>query len=401
MDACLAVEKELERVFDKFKDLDKETQRKVEGIILKIEEYVSTLNARDGDGQISAAKAVKIMELLAEARTIATKSSTGHRELHSTVSKVGKAIDKNFAADYSVAALDRQFASSERNAQLVNEVICRHFYRTGLPELGAMLVEAAQLENSEEVVKPYIIINSMVAALQRRELAPALLWVEQNTQQLHQIGSFLEFRLMKLHYVTLLQQAQVKEAILYARVNFGRFCQVYANREEVYAQLIGEIRALMGALAYVHVGLDKSPYSALTSASQWVESCDLLTRDACTLLGVSVDSPLLVVVNAGSKAVPLLMNMKQVMQQRQVGGMWSSNDDLPIEVDVDREFRFHSVFACPILKQQATEQNPPVRLVCGHCISKDALHKLSHGSKLKCPYCPVEMNTADVKQIFF
>ena len=50
-------------------------------------------------------------------------------------------------------------------------------------------------------------------------------------------------------------------------------------------------------------------------------------------------------------------------------------------MDVDREFRFHSVFACPILKQQATEQNPPVRLVCGHCISKDALHKLSHGNK--------------------
>ena len=48
----------------------------------------------DGDGQISAAKAVKIMELLAEARAIATKASTGHRELHSTVSKVGKAIDK-------------------------------------------------------------------------------------------------------------------------------------------------------------------------------------------------------------------------------------------------------------------------------------------------------------------
>ena len=35
-------------------------------------------------------------------------------------------------------------------------------------------------------------------------------------------------------------------------------------------------------------------------------------------------------VNAGCKAVPLLMNMKQVMQQRQVGGMWSSNDDLPV-----------------------------------------------------------------------
>ena len=54
----------------------------------------SSVPQGDGDGQISAAKAVKIMELLAEARAIATKASTGHRELHSTVSKVGKAIDK-------------------------------------------------------------------------------------------------------------------------------------------------------------------------------------------------------------------------------------------------------------------------------------------------------------------
>ncbi|KAF0297715.1 Protein RMD5 A [Amphibalanus amphitrite] len=381
MEACTAVEKELDKVFEKFRDLDKENQRKVEEIINKIEEYVATLNDSDGDGQISAAKAVKIMELLAEARAIATKASTGHRELHSTVSKVGKAIDKNFAADYSVAALNPDFATSERDAKLVNEVICRHFYRTGLPELGALLVQSAQLENTESVVEPYMVINSIVEALRRRDLGPALSWAEQRTDQLHQIGSFLLFRLQKLQYTTMLQQGRVKEGILYARLHFGRVLQAYIDREEIHSQLVGEVRSLMGALAYVHVGLEKSPYAPLTSDSLWIEICDL--------------------VNAGAKAVPLLMNMKQVMQQRQVGGMWSSNDDLPIEIDVDREFRFHSVFACPILKQQATEQNPPVRLVCGHCISKDALHKLSHGNKLKCPYCPMEMNTADVKQIFF
>lgn len=64
---------------------------------------------------------------------------------------------------------------------------------------------------------------------------------------------------------------------------------------EVYDQLIGEVRALMGALAFVHVGLHKSPYAGLTSVSLWVEICDLFLRDACALLGVSVDSPLLVV----------------------------------------------------------------------------------------------------------
>lgn len=39
----------------------------------------------------------------------------------------------------------------------------------------------------------------------------------------------------------------------------------------------------------------------------------------------------------------------------------------------------HSVFACPILRQQGSEQNPPMRLLCGHVISKDALTKLCQG----------------------
>lgn len=43
---------------------------------------------------------------------------------------------------------------------------------------------------------------------------------------------------------------------------------------------------------------------------------------------------------------------------------------------------YHSVFACPILRQQASEQNPPMRLLCGHVISRDALNKLAMGVKL-------------------
>ncbi|CAF1139764.1 unnamed protein product [Adineta steineri] len=66
-----------------------------------------------------------------------------------------------------------------------------------------------------------------------------------------------------------------------------------------------------------------------------------------------------------------------------------SKDELPIEIDVGQEHRYHSVFACPILRQQTTDQNPPMKLVCGHVISKDALNKLSIQNKLKCPYCPL------------
>lgn len=31
-----------------------------------------------------------------------------------------------------------------------------------------------------------------------------------------------------------------------------------------------------------------------------------------------------------------------------------------IEIEVDR---YHSIFACPILRQQSTDENPPVKLV--------------------------------------
>ena len=89
------------------------------------------------------------------------------------------------------------------------------------------------------------------------------------------------------------------------------------------------------------------------------------------------------------------------MQQRQVAGVWNAKDELPIEIDVGPHSRYHSIFACPILRQQTTDNNPPMRLTCGHIISRDALNKLSVGHKLKCPYCPVEQNPSDARQITF
>ena len=84
----------------------------------------------------------------------------------------------------------------------------------------------------------------------------------------------------------------------------------------------------------------------------------------------------------------LLFSIVNAMQNTQVCHILSK-DELPIEIDVGQEHRYHSVFACPILRQQTTDQNPPMKLVCGHVISKDALNKLSIQNRLKCPYCPL------------
>ena len=35
-------------------------------------------------------------------------------------------------------------------------------------------------------------------------------------------------------------------------------------------------------------------------------------------------------VNVGSVSLPALLNIKQVMAQRQVAGMWNAKDELPV-----------------------------------------------------------------------
>lgn len=52
-----------------------------------------------------------------------------------------------------------------------------------------------------------------------------------------------------------------------------------------------------------------------------------------------------------------------------------------IEIELGMKCWYHSVFACPILRQQTSDSNPPIKLICGHVISRDALNKLINGGK--------------------
>ena len=57
---------------------------------------------------------------------------------------------------------------------------------------------------------------------------------------------------------------------------------------------------------------EESPYAHLLDNRLWQEAAELFVRDACALMGLSVESPLAVAVNAGCTALPALLNIKQV-----------------------------------------------------------------------------------------
>eukprot|EP00095_Tigriopus_kingsejongensis_P010808 maker-scaffold385_size188773-snap-gene-0.22 protein:Tk10808 transcript:maker-scaffold385_size188773-snap-gene-0.22-mRNA-1 annotation:"rmd5-like protein a" len=410
MDSILSVEKELSTLSEKFNKFDTANGQQLVRSLEVLRNTQKELNqVRSSGAALTPSQTFNLMKTVQGLNEVVNSFASVHRDLHSSVSKVGKAIDRNFVTDYDSTSRDDIFRSSEQQKRL-NEVILQHFHRQGLTEISESLAQEAKLEDAHVIKDRFQELNAIVDALAERSLTPALEWSARNRDKMGTglldrspdgcnraasilQSSSLEMKLHKLWFIDLLAKGKCMEAVGYARHYFPHFVKAHEK----------EVQALMGALMFAASGksLSDSPYAHLLDPILWQEIVDQFVRNACALMGLSIESPLSVVINAGCTALPALLNIKQVMQQRQVAGAWNPRDELPIEIDLGPECRFHSIFACPILRQQTTEQNPPLRLTCGHCISKDALTKLTAGHKLKCPYCPVEQNPNDARQVFF
>ncbi|XP_070540021.1 E3 ubiquitin-protein ligase RMND5A-like [Ptychodera flava] len=391
MDACLTVERDVDKVYTKFQQIASHTQKTLEELIQHVKGISNELKEAPEDSELTPAQSLVVSQCTKKMKDSASYIGSNHKDLHSSVSKIGKVIDRNFMPDINALGQESNFDSPEK-VNLINEVICEHFFRKGMLDIAEQLIDDAALQVDGTNKEPFIEINKILEALKARNLQPALQWAQIHREQLHAQHSSLEFKLHRLQFIELLRggAANQQQILQYAR-NFGMFADGHSK----------ELQIMMGSLLYLRQGIQNSPYSHLLDPINWLEICDVFTRDACSLLGLSVESPLCVSVQAGAIALPSLLNIKHVMQQRQVSGVWSSKDELPIEVDLGTDCRYHSIFACPILRQQSTDHNPPMRLICGHVISRDSLNKLISGNKVKCPYCPVEQSPSDARQIHF
>ena len=256
--------------------------------------------------------------------------------------------------------------------------------------------------NSEKLQQQFAEMYHILHQLRiERNLKPAIQWARERSDILEARGSNLEFELCRLQFLCLFvgpnQQDDLMDdsdnpagplhAYNYARHEFSAFQQRYAR----------DIQQLMGAMAYWENVRD-SPYRRyFYNDSAWEEVAQSFNREFCSLLGLSADSPLFIAATAGAIALPYLLKLQTIMKEKRTE--WTTQHELPVEIPLPSQYHFHSIFVCPVSKEQTTDANPPMMMPCGHVIAQESLDKLSKGARFKCPYCPSESHPRDARKV--
>ncbi|KAF8077996.1 CTLH/CRA C-terminal to lish motif domain-containing protein, partial [Lyophyllum atratum] len=314
------------------------------------------------------------------------------KEVYSSVSRLGKALDKKFTAP--LPTYSRLFEPAQSRTAL-KRTIALHFLRTGQFDTAETFLAESGIDISSELRLQFVELHQILKVLRNHDIGPALEWARNHRAFLQSRSSPLEFYLHRSQYIRLLFSSHPPDpipAIAYANAYLRPF----------YHEHEAEFQRLMGCVAYLPLSkLQASPYADLASPSLHFELEPLFAKEYCASLGMSRQVPLRVVGDiGGGGALARIEKGRKVMRERK--SEWSQTDELPIEIPLLPENRYHSIFACPVSKEQATEKNPPMMMLCGHVITKDSLHKLSKaGGRVKCPYCPTESLLASALRVYF
>lgn len=345
------------------------------------------------------------------------------KDVYKGLGNYSKALDKKFR-DKPLPTTDYDALSS--HPALINRAIAMHLLREGQFSVASTFLTDAtnnppRPELSPGTPKPYaslevdLGIDSLKSESLRKQFAnmyhilhelknqqnllPAIAWARENSDALETRGSNLEFELSKLQFVWLFTGGSnpddarsllfgQQQALGYARREFAHFQGRYLR----------EIQQLSGAMAFCP-NLAQSPYRRIFhNEDAWDDLANSFTREFCSLLGLSADSPLYIAATAGAIALPTLLKLQTIMKEKRTE--WTTQHELPVEIPLPPAYHFHSIFVCPVSKEQTTDENPPMMMPCGHVVAQESLARLSKGSRFKCPYCPSESRPEDSMKLF-
>ncbi|EEF44068.1 protein RMD5 homolog [Ricinus communis] len=375
-----------DRVVKKQKLSLSKSQEVIDLVRYEIEEALSKIQS-SGDPMSPVDQKSILTELKHKLNTICPVNQLegSQKELNSDLSKYPKILEKSFHPDIS-----RTYVNVDFDYHLVNQIIASHFYRQGLFDLGDCLINEAGEPEATALRSQFLELHQILDAIRAKNLAPALKWISTNREKLMKSNSNLELKIHRLQFLEILKGGSRADALNYAKTYLSPFASVHTK----------EFLRVIVSVCWTGK-LENYPHSELLSPTHWEKLSEELTRDFCNLLGQSCGSPLSLAISAGIDGLPTLLKLAEVMAIKKQE--WQALKQLPVPVELGREFQFHSIFVCPVSREQGSDENPPMLMPCLHVLCKQSMAKMSKGSSrtFKCPYCPAEASIAQCRQLFF
>lgn len=150
------------------------------------------------------------------------------------------------------------------------------------------------------------------------------------------------------------------------------------------------LRRLAGAVATAGDGEGAPEYADLFAGQRAEDAAARLESVRLLAAGLDPRSALSRAIEAGRGIAPRLDKVARVVREAapEAAGAFASGSELPVEARVPDGLLAHSVFVCPVTRQQCGPDEPPVLLPCGHLVSEPAVRSLlARGDRFACPLC--------------
>ncbi|TBT99662.1 hypothetical protein CWI39_1939p0020 [Hamiltosporidium magnivora] len=225
-------------------------------------------------------------------------------------------------------------------------------------------------------------LMEMVNELKNGKFEKIEKFIEENRNLLR--GKDLLFYYNCLQFITFTRNKWYKRGIIFARENLKEY---FMSR-----QFKKRVKRLMCILS----GTDYEVYWKYYLEKIVEQVC----VDFCYLKNYPGTNILDILFRNGKNVFPELVQASANYFKQSV--VTVDEEEIPVQVSVTEDGKFHSQFVCPVLKVLCENDNLPSLLECGHVISSKAVSKLSKNNTFvcfKCPYCPQESRTENIVTI--
>ncbi|RMX69720.1 hypothetical protein DD238_001700 [Peronospora effusa] len=318
------------------------------------------------------------------------------KAIHILLSKFSKHIDKNLCTDIAKVC-----GTNKLDQKLVWRLVAEYLYQDGQIEAADTMCKEAGLKLPPAFRESFIELHQILKAIKEHDIQPALDWARKHRRELGRLDIDIEFELVRHKYVDILESSpDMMDAVSFANKELPYFHQTHSEGGHKSTRgyvikagvpLVLNCSFIAQSCVLFKGKLEESPYKKLFNDDRWKDIYDAhaadfvlfhtgltskhgtpCANDGSCVTNFNCNNSL----SAGIPALPAMRKLASVMDGKLAD--WASIEELPVEIPIAKELRFHNVFSCPVSKEESTPDNPPTMLKCGHVICRSCVDRFSY-----------------------